>query len=145
MSDVAVICPYCKKPAVLVHARDEGKVHSNRLIYLCRECDAYTGVHKNSDNYKPIGTMAKKELRTKRREVHQEFDWLWKRAGWTRTKAYGILGMMVGIPKGKTHIGYFTMEQCEKALKELTLMKEGKKWFFEAPKRRTGVGVHGRH
>ena len=44
----------------MIYGKDYGK------IYLCTNCNAFTGVHKNSD--KPLGTLANSILRTKRKE-----------------------------------------------------------------------------
>ena len=137
MKEIRVYCPYCKGEAELVNARIEGKINVNRMIWLCRLCDAYCGVHKNSIHNKPLGTLANKELRNKRQLVHRLFDRLWRKEGWERGKAYGILSALVGVHKRNTHIALFTMEQCERAILELNKMFNGVKWNFEKPKSKT--------
>lgn len=54
------VCPYCKEQTEYVDsACIYGKSYG--MIYLCRKCDAYVGVHKGTN--KALGRLANKELR----------------------------------------------------------------------------------
>ena len=78
---------------------------------MCTNCNAFTGVHNNSD--KPLGTLANSILRTKRKEAHQVFDAFRKKKKMTRTESYKWLSQQMGLPFKATHIGYFEIEDCE--------------------------------
>ncbi len=78
---------------------------------MCTNCNAFTGVHNNSD--KPLGTLANSILRTKRKEAHQVFDSFRKKKKMTRTESYRWLSQQMGLPFKATHIGYFEIEDCE--------------------------------
>lgn len=78
---------------------------------MCTNCNAFTGVHNNSD--KPLGTLANSILRTKRKEAHQVFDSFRKKKKMTRTESYKWLSQQMGLPFKATHIGYFEIEDCE--------------------------------
>jgi len=56
------------------------------MIYLCRSCDAYVGVHKGTD--KPKGRLANAELREYKKKAHSAFDPLWRFGGMMRRQAY---------------------------------------------------------
>jgi len=67
-------CPYCKKSTEYVDS-DVVYRKSYGMIYLCRACNAYVGVHKGTDKAK--GRLANKELRFHKKEAHRYFDNLW--------------------------------------------------------------------
>ena len=63
------ICPYCGKPteyvdSSIIYGRSYG------MIYLCRDCRAYVGVHKGTDQ--ALGRLANAELREAKKEAHLE-------------------------------------------------------------------------
>ena len=65
------ICPYCGKPteyvdSSIIYGRSYG------MIYLCRDCRAYVGVHKGTDQ--ALGRLANAELREAKKEAHFYFD-----------------------------------------------------------------------
>lgn len=106
-------CPYCGQPAKLVygdaiypHRRD---LHDKRF-YQCKPCDAYVGCHKNTS--KAFGTLANAELRKARSAAHAEFDPIWRLGYLDRVDAYKWLAEQLGLPKDKTHIGMFDLDQC---------------------------------
>lgn len=111
----AVYCPYCGKLADLVDSSEAYKV-SYGYIWLCRPCDAYTGVHRDSPKFAPLGTLAKKELRYLRQMVHKKFDPLWKSGKMTRVKAYHWLAYQMGISSDRCHVALFCEAKCKKAL-----------------------------
>lgn len=134
----AKICPYCEeKPEYVNSITVYGTSYG--MIYLCRGCDAYVGVHKGSD--RPLGRLANKELREAKKKAHFYFDSLWKAkiqigirnqsklkkgkgyAIWRskcRTSAYRWLSKTMNIDFKYTHIGMFNIEQCNKVVELCT-------------------------
>jgi hypothetical protein len=86
------------------------------MIYHCPNipCDAYCGVHKGTD--KSLGRLANKELRELKKQVHSQFDIIWREGLMSRTQAYKWLGRCMGLNKSLTHVGMFDCEQCERAI-----------------------------
>lgn len=113
-------CPYCRKPSEFVDSEViYGKSYG--MIYLCKPCDAYVGVHKGSKQ--ALGRLANKELREWKKRAHDYFDNLWRRKmkqGFSKTKsrhaAYKWLSDTMGIPPKRTHIGMFDVEQCREVV-----------------------------
>lgn len=124
--DRVVICPYCGVPAKLVDSL-EVYGRSYGMIWLCRPCDAYVGVHFGHSTYKPLGTLAKKELRRLRQLTHQWFDPLWelkmKRDNVSkheaRRAAYEWLAEQLGISLEECHIGMFNEARCKHVIRIL--------------------------
>lgn len=110
-----VYCDYCGKRAEFV---DSKVVHgrSYGMIYLCRHCMAYVGVHKGSD--KPLGRLANEELRYWKKAAHATFDPLWKygRFKGCRNAAYGWLAGKMELSREETHIGMLDVVNCKKAI-----------------------------
>lgn len=121
-----VICQYCGKQAEYV---DSAEVYATSygMIYICKPCNAYVGVHKDTD--KPKGTLANKELRELRKTCHALFDPLWKSGKVKRKDAYLRMSQFIDIPENEAHIGMFDNEKC---LKLITKMNQ----FYEAIKNR---------
>lgn len=92
----------------IIYGKSYGK------IYLCRDCNAYVGVHKGTD--KPLGRLADKELRYWKKEAHAAFDPIWKNGAMYRGKAYLWLAEQMGLRTDETHIGMFDVEQCKKVV-----------------------------
>ena len=108
------VCPYCNKPtkyinSSVVYGADYG------MIYYCRPCDAWVGVHKGTDT--ALGRVADGALRKAKITAHIAFDKLWKQGFMTRKKAYKWLGKELGLPPEFTHIGYFSVSSCIKVIK----------------------------
>ena len=55
------ICPYCGQPTEYVDSAAVYHGISYGMIYLCRKCDAYVGVHRGTD--KALGRLANRSLR----------------------------------------------------------------------------------
>lgn len=55
------ICPYCGQPTEYVDSAALYHGISYGMIYLCRKCDAYVGVHRGTD--KALGRLANRSLR----------------------------------------------------------------------------------
>lgn len=113
-------CPYCNKESVFTDSKEiYGKSYG--MVYLCRGCDAYVGVHKGTK--KALGRLADKKLREAKKEAHHYFDKLWQRAikqGRTkheaRSSAYKWLSKELGIPLELTHIGMFDVITCNQVV-----------------------------
>jgi hypothetical protein len=128
------VCPYCGQNSEFVDSETiYGKSYG--MIYLCRDCDAYVGVHKGKN--RSLGRLANKELREAKKRAHLYFDHIWKRkiqmgiadepsrkhgrnyAKWRdqcRKSAYTWLSEQLNIEKQYTHIGMFDIEHCEKVV-----------------------------
>lgn len=119
------ICPYCGKPTDYV---DSSVIygHSYGMIYLCRDCLAYVGVHKGTD--RALGRLANAELRKAKKEAHFYFDQIAKTGlinkiykkyipGISnRNKAYKWLSQKLNIPSELCHIGMFDLEDCKRVV-----------------------------
>lgn len=111
-----VYCDYCGRRAEYVNSKIVyGKNYG--MIYLCRHCMAYVGVHKGTDI--PLGRLANAELRYWKRQAHAAFDPLWQRGRFRgyRNAAYAWLAKWMGLPVEKTHIGMFDVAECKKAIR----------------------------
>ena len=106
-----VECNYCFGKAPLV---DSAVIYgkSYGMVYYCKPCEAYVGVHKGSRDFKPLGFLANQYLRTLRRNAHTLFDQLWKNKAMLRPEAYKWLSEKMGMEVKKTHIGQFDTVQC---------------------------------
>lgn len=104
------VCPYCNKGTVYV---DSGEIYgkSYGMIYLCRPCRAYCGVHKGTD--KSLGRIANTELRELKKQAHASFDRMWNNKGMGRNQAYKWLSKRMNLPPHLTHIGMFDCDQCK--------------------------------
>ncbi|WP_309720318.1 zinc-finger-containing protein [Armatimonas sp.] len=112
-----LVCPYCGSTAKLTDGTPVYKTTRYGQVYICGnypECDAYVGVHPNSDL--PKGTLANPELREWRKAAHAKFDPLWQSKRITRKKGYMILAEHLEIAREDAHIGHFDIEQCKKLL-----------------------------
>lgn len=115
------ICPYCAGSteyvdSEVVYGRSYG------MIYLCRPCKAWVGVHKGTD--KALGRLANAELREAKKKAHRYFDQIAKTSLindiWpeympktsNRSKAYMWLSHKTGIPPERCHIGMMNVEEC---------------------------------
>ena len=114
-----VYCPYCGKKAELV---DSVEIYSKSygMIWMCFSCDAYTGVHKSSKSFQPLGTLANQELRGLRQRTHHLFDPMWRDGKMSRTEAYDWLARKMNIDKKKCHVAMFSKQQCKQAIETLT-------------------------
>jgi len=110
-----VSCPYCGQQAEYV---DSAVIYgrSYGMVYLCRQCDAYVGVHKGTDQ--PLGRLANRELRRWRNRAHAMFDPLWQKGRFRRRRndAYAWLAEKMGLPKEETHIAMFNVPQCKQVI-----------------------------
>ncbi len=106
------ICPYCKQKSEYV---DSSIIYgrSYGMIYLCKACDAYCGVHKGSNV--SLGRLANKNLRELKKEAHKYLDEIWKSNEMSRSDTYIWLSKKLEIPLEYTHIGMFDENLCKNA------------------------------
>jgi hypothetical protein len=115
------ICPYCNSKTEYV---DSSCIYgkSYGMIYICKPCDAYVGVHKGTD--KALGRLANKDLRHWKKEAHAHFDPIWKKEvekgidkKGARNKAYKWLSEQMELHIDLTHIGMMDIKQCKQVVK----------------------------
>lgn len=106
-----MICPYCGQEAEWVENKEVyGKNYGKSfMIWLCRKCDAYVGVHQN-DPDRPLGTMADRELRKWRIKAHAVIDPMWQNKLKTRKEVYLMLQNAFGK---EIHIGEADINTCK--------------------------------
>lgn len=107
------ICPYCGMPSEFV---DSSVVYrqSYGMIYLCRDCDAYVGVHKGTD--RALGRLAQRPLRKLKHDAHEYFDKIWQLKYMNRKEAYAWLSRVLDLPPEYTHIGMFSEITCQRTI-----------------------------
>lgn len=112
-------CPYCAGVVELIeNSRKYGRSYGAwPYMYACSECDAYVGLHPQTDI--PLGTLADQPLREARKESKRVFfNWIAKE-GIPRGKAYSRLAKMMGIETKHCHFGHFDEAACAKAIRVL--------------------------
>ncbi len=94
------------------------------MIYLCKPCRAWVGVHKGTDT--PLGRLANAELRIWKRAAHTAFDPLWQRGRFRgyRNAAYDWLAKEMGLPRDQTHIGMLDVDQCRQAIRVIKMSEK---------------------
>lgn len=117
------VCPYCGQPTEYVDSSVVYHGISYGMIYLCRQCDAYVGVHRGTD--RALGRLANRSLREWKKRAHYYFDPIARTSLinriWpvfipkvsNRSKAYRWLSAQMGIEPEVCHIGMFDEFQCE--------------------------------
>lgn len=118
MKHINIRCPYCGSRALL---RPASMVHEcagpGEEVYVCAHfpvCNAYVSAHR--DSHLPMGTLADKSLRRKRRQAHLALARLWEQGLMTRKEAYRWLQVQMGLPESETHIGRFSEFRCEQVI-----------------------------
>ena len=118
MKRINIKCPYCGSQALL---RPASVVHERTVpgeeVYVCARfpaCDAYVSAHRNS--HLPMGTLADKSLRQKRRQAHIALNRLWEQGFMTRKEAYRWLQVQLSLPESEAHIGRFSAYRCEQVI-----------------------------
>jgi hypothetical protein len=114
------VCPYCFNATEYV---DSNTVYSKSygMIYLCRPCDAWVGVHQGTTNAK--GRLADGDLRYWKIQAHSAFDPIWQQdlnkgesKHIIRNRAYDWLSAQLQIPRSETHIGFFDIILCQRTV-----------------------------
>ena len=80
------ICPYCKCRTELIDSAEIYDGVSYEQMYICRNCNAYVGCHKDSS--KSLGRLANEELRRYKHCAHLIFDMIWENHFMSRYNAY---------------------------------------------------------
>lgn len=118
MKRINIKCSYCGSKA---HLRPASVVHKQAApgeeVYVCARfpaCDAYVSAHR--DSHLPMGTLADKSLRQKRRQAHIALNRLWEQGLMTRKEAYRWLQVQLGLPESEAHIGHFSAYRCEQVI-----------------------------
>lgn len=114
-----VTCHYCNNNAELVTGREIYptlvKLHQKKF-WRCLPCKAWVGTHEASLDFKPLGLLAKKELRDLKMRAHAAFDPVWKDGKMKRAEAYAWLAEKMGLETKRCHIGWFNEEKCQKVI-----------------------------
>jgi zinc-finger-containing domain len=138
MTDGDPQCPYCGNRAQLL--TNSAELYQGRdygPVWICRQCDAWVGVHKNS--YRPLGRLANAQLRQSKIRAHAAFDrlWLWRHirtvyrdnvpvprhilVSIARKRAYLWLAERMAISPAQCHIGMFDIQQCQRVVEVIRL------------------------
>ena len=131
MPTLGPICPYCRERAILCDAMAVyGPAYEGRFnVWVCSNypsCDAYVGVHANSPDAAPMGSLANPALRKLRRQTGEAFAALWKSGRMTHSQASRNLEKIMGHRKYHSHIAGYSDEQCIQALMALTELAQEK-------------------
>jgi zinc-finger-containing domain len=108
------VCPYCYKKTEYTDSLYVYKTRSYGMIYICKPCNAYCGVHKGTK--KSLGRVANKALREWKQKAHGEFDRIWKSGHMTRKEAYHAMSIFTKVPENYCHIGMFSIATCMKVV-----------------------------
>lgn len=119
MKQVKIRCPYCGSMALLRPAKlvRHGAGPEDE-VYVCARfpaCDAYVAAHR--DSRLPMGTLANKALRQKRREAHLVLNRLWDYGYMSKKEAYRWLQLQLGLPEAEAHIARFSEYRCEQVIR----------------------------
>lgn len=114
-------CPYCGSQAFLRPAsvlKKQDPKYANEKFYVCARypfCDSYVRAH--ADSQMPMGTLANKALRRKRRDAHIALQSLLDSGLMTKKEAYRWLQVQMGLPADEAHIGKFSERRCEEVIR----------------------------
>lgn len=114
---IAVTCPYCGgKGHLAPRSKVSRKAKPEQMVYVCDNfdegCETYVSAHRG-DNL-PMGTMATKETRSLRVDVHCLIDKLWKSGLEGRRQVYNRLGKFLNV--NNFHVANLDSEQCKMVL-----------------------------
>lgn len=107
-----------------------GKVRFNRcdreksrsgFVYYCTQCHAWVSTSPRNPR-EALGELANKEMRKRRRDLHQWFDKLWRNKA-EREMYYDRLAVALG--KNECHFSQMSMAELDKAEQIV------KKWWLE--------------
>lgn len=112
------ICPYCNGGTKVVSEEFiYGRSYKNKSMICCvnyPKCDSYCGTHEEDGS--SLGRLANKQLRQYKKVAHDSFDRIWKEKVLKRNEAYKWLSDEMELPLEFTHIGFFGIESCKKAI-----------------------------
>lgn len=110
-------CPYCVQDIKLVMGKEiypERPDLYKKKYWLCKPCEAYVGCYGNTD--RPLGRLAKAQLRVLKIKAHHALDALWEDGHMCRTHAYLWLAKQLGIAENACHIGMFSTQMCKEVI-----------------------------
>jgi hypothetical protein len=112
-----LLCSYCG--AVAHHHRSSEFLYNGRdygPVWHCQPCAAWVGCHPGKD--KPLGRLARADLRRSKQQAHQAFDRLWRDRSecGSRSAAYAWLATQLGIDRSTCHIGMMNVSMCRKVV-----------------------------
>jgi hypothetical protein len=114
---IAVVCPYCGKPASLVVGRviyPHRSDLADKPVWACLPCGAWVGCHPGTK--RPLGRLADADLRKAKMAAHAAFDPLWRSGEMRRKAAYAWLAKQLGITGKEAHIGMFDLATCRRVV-----------------------------
>ena len=118
MKRINIKCPYCGSRTLLRPASVVGRLASlGEEVYVCARypaCDAYVSAHRESRL--PMGTLADRLLRQRRRQAHIALNQLWEQGLMTRKEAYRWLQVQLGLPEAEAHIARFSEFRCQQVI-----------------------------
>ena len=118
MRRINIKCPYCGSQALLRPASAvRGNAALGEMVYVCARypaCDAYVSAHRESRL--PMGTLADRLLRQRRRQAHIALNQLWEQGLMTRKEAYRWLQVQLGLPEAEAHIARFSEFRCQQVI-----------------------------
>lgn len=120
MKKVHLTCPKCHSKALLRPASvifGDKAPDPTAKYYVCARypaCDCYVSAHRRT--HMPMGTLADPALRKKRNQAHQALDRLWRSGLMSRTQAYRLLQLHLGLPPEEAHIAKFSMDRCDQVI-----------------------------
>lgn len=107
-------CHMCNNPVRLARNRViyNGQDYGDwPFVYYCTGCDAYVGLHPNTDL--PLGTLADRETRKERKKAKANFNRMMHRICYgNRTQAYDLLAREMRIDRRLCHFGFFDQSQA---------------------------------
>lgn len=122
---MSVRCDYCGLDAELVDSAEVYNGRSYGLVWLCRFCEAWVGVHRGTAT--PLGRLANRELRRAKQKAHEAFDKSWRRGSLSRGEAYRALAWHMRLPSNQCHIGMFDKKKCEEVVR---ICSEQRWWYI---------------
>ena len=125
-----LICPCCGQHARKTIRKEIArgpKEQYGEIAYVCKnfpECDTYVGCHKGTQ--KPLGSLADRDLRDRRRRAHKAFDWAWESGRLTRHESYELMSEILKIEFKDAHIGRLDLDQCQKVIDDFNSFRPWK-------------------
>lgn len=115
--ELAGNCPFCNGQVVFTtNDKLYGKKYGNGMCYMCMNCKASVGCHKNGE---PLGLLANKKMKKLKMECHSLFDPIWKSRKASRSALYKKLAKSLEIRVENCHFGHFDTPKLNEALKVL--------------------------
>lgn len=124
---VPTICPHCGSGVKMVN---NVEIYGRQFgawpfAYRCESvsCDSYVGIHPKTDI--PIGTLATEPMRAARKLAKAAFSPLWEKQGMDKDAAYAWMAEKMGLDMNHAHVGWFSIEQCNKLIEICNIHLKG--------------------